>query len=90
MGSFISRQPNSLLCRFSTVVDCPTKWNFTDEEYLNNVTGTVSNRKQGSDIIENYLQPFTEVIEYFRTENMSTAEFIDFLVEVGYISKLKE
>lgn len=27
--SFISRQPNSLLCRFSTVVDAPTHENMT-------------------------------------------------------------
>ena len=34
MGSFIARQPNGLLCRFSTVVDCVTHWNMTDEQYI--------------------------------------------------------
>lgn len=89
MGAFIARQPNGLLCRFSSVVDCPTKWNMTDEDYLNNTTGTVNNWEHGQDILDNYMQPFAEVIEYFRTENMSAAEFIDFLIDVGYI-ELKE
>ena len=34
MGSFICRQPNGLLCRFSTVVDTVTHYNMTDEEYI--------------------------------------------------------
>ena len=34
MGAFIAKQPNGLYCRFSTVVDCPTDWNMTEEDYL--------------------------------------------------------
>lgn len=34
MGVFIARQPNGLLCRFSTVVDCVTHYNMTDEAYI--------------------------------------------------------
>ena len=34
MGSFIARQPNGLLCRFSTVVDCVTHYNMTEEDYI--------------------------------------------------------
>lgn len=34
MGSFIARQPNGLLCRFSSVVDTITDYNLTDEEYI--------------------------------------------------------
>lgn len=34
MGAFIARQPNGLLCRFSTVVDCITDYNMTEEEYI--------------------------------------------------------
>ena len=48
MGSFIARQPNGLLCRFSSIVECVTHFNFTDEDYKNNITGTVSNRGNGS------------------------------------------
>lgn len=33
MGAFIARQPNGLLCRFSSVVDCITDYNMTTEEH---------------------------------------------------------
>ena len=32
--SFISRQKNGLLCRFSTVIDTVSDYNMTDEEYI--------------------------------------------------------
>lgn len=35
MAGFVSKQPNGLYCRFSTVVDCPTAWNMTREDYIN-------------------------------------------------------
>lgn len=32
MGAFIARQPNGLLCRYSTIVDSVTHINMTEEE----------------------------------------------------------
>ena len=83
MGGFIARQPNGLFCRFSTVVDCPTHCNLTREEYLNNATGNISSREEGEDILENHLQPFSEVIERFEPENMSQEEFDHVLIEMN-------
>ena len=37
MGAFISKQPNGLYCRFSSVVDCPTHWNMTKEDYISSI-----------------------------------------------------
>ena len=34
MGAFVVRQPNGLLCRFSTVVDTVTHYNMTEEDYI--------------------------------------------------------
>lgn len=34
MGAFIARQPNGLLCRWSSVVDNITHYNMTDEDYI--------------------------------------------------------
>ena len=34
MAGFVSKQPNGLYCRFSTVTDCPTSWNMTREDYI--------------------------------------------------------
>lgn len=33
MAGFICKQPNGLYCRFSTIVDCPTHVNMTQEEF---------------------------------------------------------
>ena len=75
MGAFISQQPNGLYCRFSSIVDCPTHWNMTKEDYVNNTTGTVRSKVEAEDILENYLQPFSEVIERFVPNNMTQSEF---------------
>lgn len=68
MVGMIAKQPNGLYCRYSSVVDTITHYNFTEEEYLNNITGTVSNREEGIDVLENYLHPFEEVEELLRSE----------------------
>lgn len=80
MGALIAKQPNGLLCRFSSVVDCPTHWNMTKEDYLSNVTGTVPTREYGEDVLENFLKPFSEVLERFVPNNMTQKEF-DLLVK---------
>lgn len=86
IGSFIARQPNGLLCRFSSVVDCPTHWNMTEDDYRHGHTGTVDTPKQGQDIIENYMKPFSEVLDYYTPNNMPVNEFIQFLEDSGYIT----
>lgn len=66
MAGMIAKQPNGLYCRYSSVVDTITHYNFTEEEYLNNITGTVPNREEGIDVLENYLHSFEEVVELLR------------------------
>lgn len=75
MAGFIAQQPNGLYCRFSTIVDCPTHINMTEEDYLNNVTGTVPTRERGKEVLEHYLQPFQEVEERFYPNNMTERAF---------------
>ncbi|WP_163526630.1 hypothetical protein [Halobacillus ihumii] len=84
MGAFIAQQPNGLYCRFSTVVDCPTHWNMTKEDYLNNITGTVSKREVGEEVLEVWLRPFPEVIERFLPNNMTQREFDNWIKEVSF------
>lgn len=62
----IAKQPNGLYCRYSSVVDTITHYNFTEEEYLNNITGTIPNKEEGIDVLENYLHSFEEVVELLR------------------------
>ncbi|WP_217563055.1 hypothetical protein [Paenibacillus sp. GbtcB18] len=80
MTGFIAQQPNGLYCRFSKTVDCPTHWNMTRDDYLNNVTGTVHTREMGEEILNYHVLPFSEVIIRFAPTNMSYEEFERLLV----------
>lgn len=81
MGSFISRQPNGLLCRFSIVSDCPTHWNMTDEEYIEMRAERA--REEARGVLKNHLKPFDMVKECFYPENMTEEEFKNVLKEMG-------
>ena len=56
MSAFIARQPNGRLCRHSTVVDCVTAYNMTDEEYIELCAENA--REEARDVIKNHLKPF--------------------------------
>ena len=73
MGAFVARQPNGLYCRFSTVVDCPTHWNMTEEDYVEMCAERA--REDARDVLKNYLRPFDWVSEYFYPNNMTKEEF---------------
>lgn len=75
MGSFICRQPNGLLCRFSTVVDCVTDYNMTEEDYIEMRANC--GREEAKDIIKNHLIPFEMVNNYFVPNNITTAHHKD-------------
>lgn len=73
MGAFIAKQPNGKYCRFSTVVDCPTHINMTEEEYVK--FRIEKARKEAEDILKNDVCPFETVLEYFVPNNMTQREF---------------
>ena len=81
MAGFISKQPNGLYCRFSSVVDCPTHWNMTREDYIN--IKMQEAKEEAEDVIDNYLKPFELVLEYFQNDNMTDEEFNKFKKDVG-------
>lgn len=83
MGGFIAKQPNGLYCRFSTVTDCPTHYNFNSEEYLSNITGTVRSRAEGEDILNNHVRPFSDVLESYAPTNMCQKEFDNALIDMS-------
>lgn len=72
MGAFIARQPNGLLCRFSSVVDCITDYNMTEDEYIEMCAEKA--RKEARDVLENYMQPFELVDKQFYPNNMTVEE----------------
>lgn len=73
MGAFIVKQPNGLYCRFSTVVDCPTHWNMTEEDYIEMCAERA--REEARKMLEKYLRPFEEIEERFKPYNMTETEF---------------
>lgn len=89
MGAFVAQQPNGLYCRFSSVVDTVTHWNMTFEEYVEQVQMKRYGRSheeaavEAHDIINNYLQPFQEIINRFRPINDTVEEFNGILREMG-------
>lgn len=83
MGAFIAKQPNGLYCRFSTVVDCPTHWNMTKEQYIKMKMEQA--KIEAIETIERYLYPFEKVIDdYVPNNNMTDEIWEEFLREVGY------
>lgn len=80
MGAFVSRQPNGLLCRHSSIVDCVTHYNMTDEEYIEMCAERA--RKEARDVLEHHLKPFEWLRDYFCEDNMTQEEFEKILEEM--------
>lgn len=80
MAGFIARQPNGLLCRHSTIVDCITDYNMTEEDYIELCAEKA--RQEAKEVIENYIRPFDTVMKYFHPNNMTQDEFEKILKEM--------
>lgn len=80
MASFICKQPNGLYCRFSTIVDCPTDWNMTEDDYVEMCKERAE--REARENLAYYLQPFEMVKERFYPNNMTKEEFEQFLKDV--------
>ena len=93
MAGFIAKQPNGLYCRFSTIVDAPTHYDMTFEDYINAIKESGYNHetavKEAKEVIEYHLKPFEEVIERFVPNSMSEEAFKEWLKIVGYKEKIK-
>lgn len=81
MGAFIARQPNGLLCRFSSIVDTLTHYNMTEEEYIEYCAEKA--REDAKWLLEHNVKPFNLVIKDFSPRNMSVEEFNAYLREMG-------
>ena len=81
MGTFIAKQPNGLYCRFSTVVDCPTHWNMTEQDYIELCAEHA--REEARKTLAHYVKPFGMVKAYFIPNNMTEAEFEKCLKEMS-------
>ena len=91
MAAFVVKQPNGLYCRFSTVVDCPTDWNMTEEEYIEMCVERAKERaiEEAKRTLQYHLRPFDWIEEYFHPHNMTEEEFKECLKEMGEERKEK-
>lgn len=64
MGAFIARQPNGLLCRWSTIVDNITHYNMTEDEYIE-YRAEVARGEARFELEHNprFIRPFSEILE---------------------------
>jgi hypothetical protein len=81
MGAFIARQPNGLLCRFSTVVDTITHSDLTDEEYIEMCAEEA--REKARLELERGVRPFQWVLDQFRPMNDTVEQFNEYLKMMG-------
>lgn len=86
MGAFIAKQPNGLYCRFSSVVDCPTHWNMTRDDYIQyKINEAIEHaKKEAIDVLNRWVHPFDEVLDSYIDNNMTKEEFEIFLKDVEY------
>lgn len=80
MGSFLTRQPNGLYCRHSTVVDCVTDYNMTEEDYIEMCKERAV--REARDVIKNHLQSFSMIKDCFIPNNMTEKDFSSVLAEM--------
>ena len=83
MGSFIARQPNGLLCRHSSVVDCITEYNRTEEDYIEMCAEKAREEARDNLQRKRFVKPYEWVIENFLPNNMSEEEFLRIRKEMG-------
>lgn len=83
MGAYIAKQPNGLLCRFSSVVDCITDSNMTEQDYVEYCMQKAKEEALAQLSDPKFIKDFSRVKEDFRDHNMTVSEFKDWLKSVG-------
>lgn len=81
MSAVICRQPNGLLCRFSTIVDTVIHYNMTDEDYIEMCAENA--RIEAREMLDRKLHSFNDMISYFRPNCDDVAVFNEKLKEMG-------
>ena len=82
--SYIARQPNGLLCRFSSFVDAVTHINMSEEDYIE-LRAEQAREEARLDLKDKrFIKSFDHVLEDTRFDNMTYDEWCGYLMEMGY------
>ena len=82
--SYIARQPNGLLCRFSSMVDAVTHINMTEEDYIEMCAERAREEAKRDLGYKRFVKSFDRVLEDTRFDNMTYEEWQGYLKEMGY------
>lgn len=88
MGRMVCRQPNGKYCVFSSVVDCPTHYNLTEEEYIE--MRAQEAREEAKRELEYRTRNFGNIIECYKPYNMSVDDFTQALEDMGFDGNIDE
>jgi len=84
MGAYIARQPNGLLCRFSSVVDAVTHYNYSEEEYIELCAEKAREEARRNLQDPHFIEPFDRVVDDVRFDNITYEEWVKQAGEMGY------
>lgn len=62
MSGIIAKQPNGLYCRISTIIDAPTHFNMTEQDYIDMCVERA--KKEAENVLENYCYDFDRALTY--------------------------
>lgn len=88
MGRMLVKQPNGKYCVFSSVVDCPTAYNLTVEDYIE--MRAEEAREQAKIELQYRVRNFENIIEDFRPYNMTVDAFVQALRDMGFDGNIDE
>lgn len=82
--SYIARQPNGLLCRFSSVVGTVTCYNMTKEDYIE-LRAELAREEARMELEDkHFIKSFDHVLEDAKFDIMTYDEWRSYLEEMGY------
>lgn len=84
MGSFIARQPNGLLCRFSTTVGCITHYNMTEQDYIEFRMQCAYKDAENDLKQPHFIEPFKRVLDETTDLAITQKDFEKLLRTMGY------
>ncbi len=83
MGRYIARQPNGLLCRFSTVVDCVTFYNMTEEDYIELCAEEAREEARYNLSRNGFIKPYSRIISDTLFNNTTEEQFKELRKKMG-------
>lgn len=83
MARYIARQPNGLLCMFSTLVDCVIYYDMTEEEYVEFCAREASEEARYNLSRDGFIKPYSRIISDTLFNNTTEEQFKELRKKMG-------